>query len=253
MKKTIPYGAVMVFLVVLAATSFAEELRVAGGGGPVENILKPIKPHFEKATGITLNIMQAGGTAAFKELAAGRIEIATAGMSWDDLLGALKKESFEVSNPAEYQPVTIGKGGVFVLVHKDNPVAKLSKEQLKGIFTGKIGDWRDLGGKPMPILVVLGKLNPGTNNTFQKQMLDGEPYTKDLLEATTAEDVRVNVASNPEAIAFGPSTLIDSSVRSPETPEVSRPIILVTRGKLSPNAQKLINYINNEGKEYIKK
>ena len=61
-----------------------------------------------------------------------------------------------------------------------------------------------------------GKLIPGTNSMFIKNMLDGEAQTKDILEATTAEDVRQNVASNPEAVGIGPAAVVDASVKSPE-------------------------------------
>ncbi|MBA4374413.1 MAG: phosphate ABC transporter substrate-binding protein [Thermodesulfovibrio sp.] len=245
-------AVVLVAVVMLVGVVSADEIKVAGGGGPVENILKPVKNAFEKSSGMKLTIIAAGGTNAFKELAKGNIDASTAGFSFEDLDSALKKENFTV-NMAEYQSVTIGKGGVFVITHKDNPVVKLTREQAKGLFTGKIQNWKEVGGKDLPVIVVIGKLNPATNNVFKTKMLDNEPYVKDILEATTAEDVKQNITSNPEAVGFGPSTLIDAAVKSPETPEVSRPIILVTKGKPSANVQKLLDFIAGEGQKYIKK
>ena len=52
--------------------------------------------------------------------------------------------------------------------------ANLSKEQLKDIFTGKKTNWKDVGGKDMPIAVVYGNKIPGTNNVFMKQVMGGE-------------------------------------------------------------------------------
>jgi len=230
----------------------ATEIKVGAGAAPVENVLKPIKEHFEKATGIKLTIIASGPKIAMQDLERGVVDAAAAGLTFDDWINLMKKEGVEVKDATALQQVTIGKDKIIVLLHKDNPVSKLSKDQLKGIFTGKITNWKDVGGKDMPIIVVWGKLIPGTNSLFIKNMLDGESQTKDILEATTAEDVRQNVASNPEAVGIGPVAVVDATVKSPETPEVSRPITLITKGKPSPNVQRLIDFIKGEGQKYIK-
>lgn len=242
----------LVFLLSTVTNAHSEEIKVAGGGGPVENILKPIKTSFEKATGITLKIMPSGATVAFKELEKGSIDASTAGFSFEDLVKALNKEGHEVKDLATYRDIVIGKGNIYAVSHKNNTVSKLSKEQLKGIFTGKISNWKDVGGKDMPFIVAIAKLNPATNSTYMKAVLDGEPFTKDVLEATTSEDLRQNVSSNAEAIGFGPITMVDSSIKVIETPEVSRPIILITKGAPSASVQKLLDYIKGEGQKYVK-
>lgn len=253
MKK---YGLVLVvavvFLLTLSIGAYAQEVKVGAGAAPTENVLKPVKEHFEKATGIRLTIIAAGPKIAMQDLEKGAVDAAAAGLTFDDLMSLMKREGAEVKDPASLQQVTIGKDRIVVLVHKDNPVSKLSKEQLKGIFTGTITNWKDVGGKDMPIIVVWGKLIPGTNSLFVRHMLDGQAQTKDVLEATTAEDIRRNVAANPEAVGIGPLAIVDATVKSPETPEISRPIILVTKGKPSANVQKLIDFIKGEGQKYIR-
>lgn len=231
---------------------YADEIKIGAGAAPTENVLKPIKEPFEKATGIKLQIISSGPKIALQDLEKGAVDAAAAGLSFDDWMDLMKKEGAEIKDPSSLQQVNIGKDRIIVLINKDNPVSKLSKEQLKGIFTGKITNWKDVGGKDMPIIVVWGMLIHGTNSLFIKNMLDGESPTKDILEATTAEDVKQKVASNPEAVGIGPVAVIDSTVKSPETPEISRPITLLTKGKPSINVQKLIDFIKGEGQKYIK-
>ena len=251
MKKTIIL-LVGLFILSFFANGFAQEIKIGAGAAPTENILKPIREHFEKATGIKLHIIASGPKVAMENLQKGSIHAAAVGLSFDDLLALMKREGSEVKDPASLQHTTIGRDRIVVLLHKDNPVSKLSKEQLKGIFTGKITNWKDVGGKDMPIIVVWGRLIPATNSLFVRHMLDGESVTKDILEATTAEDVKHNVASNIEAIGIGPIAVVDATVKAPEIPEISRPIILVTIGKPTPDVQKLIDYIKGEGQKYIR-
>jgi len=230
----------------------AAEIKIGAGAAPTENVLKPIKDAFESASGIRLSIISSGPKIALQDLDKGAVDAAAAGLSFDDWMALMKKEGAEVKNPAAFQQVNIGKDRIIVLVHKDNPVAALSKEQASGLFTGKIGNWRDVGGKDMPVIVVWGKLIPGTNSMFSKHMLDNAAVTPDVLEVSTAAEVRQTVASNPEAVGIGPAAVLDASVRSPDTPEIARPITLLTKGKPSAEVQKLIDFIAGPGKGLVK-
>ena len=231
-------------LLSLCATQvMAETLKIGAGAAPTENVLKPAEAAFEKATGLDLSILASGPKQAFIDLERGSVDAAAAGLPFDDWMALLKKEGIAVADPTLYKPVIIGKDKVIVIVHKDNPIQKLSKEQLTGIFSGKSTNWKDVGGKDAPILVVWGGLTQGTNSMFVKHIMDGVKPTDEVIAATTAEDIRHNVASNPEAIGIGPQAIVNASVRSPETPEVARPITLISKGKPSGKVQKLIDFI----------
>jgi phosphate transport system substrate-binding protein len=230
-------------LLFIAAPALAEQLKIGAGAAPTENVLKPAEAAFEKATGIDLSILASGPKQAFIDLERGAVDAAAAGLSYDDWLALLKKEGVAVADPAAYTPVVIGKDRVIVIVHKDNPVAKLSKEQLTGIFTGKITNWKEVGGKDVPILVVWGSLIQGTNSMFVKNIMDGAKPTTEVIGATTAEDIRQNVAANPEAIGIGPQAIVNATVRAPETPELARPITLITKGAPSAKVQKLLDFV----------
>jgi phosphate transport system substrate-binding protein len=253
MKSRTLTGALLACALALLATSPAQaaEIKIGAGAAPTENVLKPVKDAFEKSSGISLQIISSGPKIALQDLDKGAVDAAAAGLSFDDWMALMKKEGAEVKDPAGLHQVVIGKDSIVVLVNKANPVTQLSKEQLKGIFTGSITNWKEVGGPDLPVIVVIGKLMPGTNSMFTKNMLDEAPMTKEVLEATTAEDVRQNVAANAEAIGIGPVAVIDASVKSPKTPELARPITLVTRGAPSPGVQKLLDFIKGDGQKLI--
>lgn len=228
----------------LSATQvIADVLKIGAGAAPTENVLKPIKAAFEKTSGLDLSIISSGPKQAFIDLERGSVDAAAAGLSFDDWMALLKKEGVQVADTSEYKAVTIGKDKVIVIVHRGNPVTKLSKEQLTGIFSGRITNWKDVGGMDAPILVVWGGLTQGTNSMFVKHIMGGIKPADEVITATTAEDIRHNVASNPEAIGIGPQAIVNSSIRSPETPEVARPITLITKGAPSAKVKKLLDFI----------
>ena len=252
LSKLLTTICVLALTVALGGIAAAEELKIGAGAAPTENILKPVKAAFEKASGLTLNVLSNGPKQAFIELEKGTVDAAAAGLSMDDWWTLLQKEGVAVANKAAYVPATIGKDRVVVLTHKDNKLAALSKDQLIGIFTGKIQNWKEVGGKDMPILIVWGSLIPGTNSMFSKVALSGATVTKEVLEATTADDVKDKVKANPEAVGIGPAAIIDATVHSPQTPEVARPITLITKGAPAAKIQKLLDFIKGDGAKLVK-
>lgn len=251
MKKIFLLWLLTTFFLV-GGTAFAEDLKLAGGGTVEATVINPLKGPFEKATGIKIRFLKVGSKAAFAELLKGNVEASTADVSFDDLTAIAKKEKMEIGDPSEYKHTIIGKDSLIFFIHKSNTLKKLSKEQLKGICTGRITNWKEVGGKNEPILLVFGKLSSGTNSLVARHILDGESLSKDVLEVNTADDVKESVVVNPESIGFGPTSMLDGTIASPETPEISRPLILVTRGNPSSNVGKLLEFINREGQKYIK-
>jgi phosphate transport system substrate-binding protein len=255
MFKKITLLGISTFLFCITVSStvlLAEELKIGAGAAPAETVLKPVETAFEKASGLNLTILSNGPKQAFIELEKGTVDAAAAGLSIDDWWALLKKEGVNTDNQAAYKSQVIGKDRVVVLTHKDNKIPELSKEQLVGIFSGKIQNWKEVGGKDMPVLIIWGSLIPGTNSMFTKVALGGAAISKDILDATTATDIKDKIKVNPEAVGIGPAVLVDDSVWSPKTPEVSRDITIMTKGAPSPKVQKLLDFIKGDGAKLIK-
>ena len=240
----------IILLLAGSMTASASEIRVNGGGAAINTIFKPISSHT-KDSGITLNILQSTPKNGLVDLVQGRADIATAAVPLESMIKGAQKDGIEIDQSTLQQTV-IGKNKVVAFLHKDNPVKKLSKDQLKAIFTGKVMNWKEVGGNDLPVIVVWGKASPGQNALFTKDILDGEAVTKDILDATDYANIKETVAAIPESIGIDPLGLADTSVNVPETPEVSSPIIMVTKGDPTPDIQKLLGYIKGEGQKYIK-
>ena len=136
----------------------------------------------------------------------------------------------------------VGTNRTVLFVHPSNTVVKLSKAQLKGIFTGKISNWKDVGGADKEIIVVWGKGTPGQNAQFTTSVLDGEPVAKDVLESTNYAKIKETVSATPEAIGIDPFGLADKTVNVIEVTLSDQPVIAVTLGK-PHQGQKLLDYV----------
>jgi phosphate transport system substrate-binding protein len=231
----------------------AEEIVLSTGSGPLDSVINPVKDSFESTTGIKLNVLFGSASLAFKQFYKGVSEVAIVGSSFDDVLDLMKRENFEVKDRASFQHIILGKGMVRTVVNKENPVSKLTKEQLKGIFTGKITNWKEVGGSDSPIIVILSNLNPATIGIFRKTILDNDPYSKEVLELGHMDELRGAVEVNTEAISIGTSAILSNGVKQVETPEVFRSVILISKGEPSLPVRKFIDFVlNGPGKKLVK-
>jgi phosphate transport system substrate-binding protein len=229
----------------------AAEIKLGGGGASIATVFNPVKAPFEKATGNNLIILQSTPKDGLKQLWKGDLEVAVTAVGLDGMIAGAAKDGVNVDKSA-LQIVEIGTNKTVVLLHPSNPVTSLTKDQMKGLFTGKITNWKDVGGKDAPVLVVWGKNSPGQNTLFTKVILDGEKIIAENLETTDYKGIKDTVSTNPEAIGIDPLGMVDDTVKGIKpSPEANSPILLITKGAPSPQVKQLIGFIKAEGKKYI--
>ncbi len=244
--------ASLLVLIGMARSASCEEIRVGGGGAALITLFQPVKPHFEKATGITLINLQSSPKGGLVNLLDGRVDVTAAAHSLESLIATLRKDGREV-NPATLVSEEIGVNRIAIFVHPSNQVSKLSKEQLKGIFTGRIANWKEVGGDEREILVVWGRGTPGQNAEFSQKVLDGESVTRDALDSTNYNEIRETIAATPEAIGIDPITVADTTIKVVDSDApLTSPIIAVTLGKPSTKVRRLLDYVRGEGKAYTR-
>ena len=109
--------------------------------------------------------------------------------------------------------VSIARDGVAIIVHKDNPLAGITKAQMLGIYTGKVASWRSLGGPDIPIETATR--TPGHSSL--EIMASYLGITPGALNSPRAIDSNADVLSfvsgNRNAIAFVSTGAVENSVK----------------------------------------
>ena len=245
-----------VSLAILLSVSLAAqaELRVATGITPAQNIFNRIQAPFEKATGLKLVLLDARSPAAWTLLQADKVEAASAGLDWEAWKNTLSAKGLRPPQDREVTRIQIGTDQIQVLTNPDTPVLELSQEQLQAIFSGRVRNWKEVGGDDAPVTVLLDPSQVATNDTFRSQILGKVAYGPTSWTAAPGTSLLQAVAATPHAIGFAPKASQESlKVNSPMTPEVSRPILLLVKGpKPSDRVQKLLDFIQGpEGSKLI--
>ncbi|MHC9533057.1 phosphate ABC transporter substrate-binding protein PstS family protein [Dellaglioa sp. L3N] len=123
---------------------------------------------------------------------------------------AEEKSGIKASKLVDHQVAVVG---ITPIVNKGVGVKNVSKTQLIKIFTGKLTNWKQLGGKDLPIVLLNRASGSGTRLTFEKWGLDGK-QSKDAQEQDSTGMVRQIVGTTPGAISYMAFSYVDKTVES---------------------------------------
>ena len=123
---------------------------------------------------------------------------------------AIKEEELATAraNGIEPHQFTIARDAIAVIVHPSNPVDTLTLQQISDIYSGKIDNWRDVGGEDRPIVRLSRETNSGTHVYFLEAVIrlgdadDDTLFSADTLLMPSSEGIGVEVRQNPNAIGY---------------------------------------------------
>jgi phosphate transport system substrate-binding protein len=178
-------------------------------------------------------------------------------------------------NPVEFK---VGLDGLAVLVNKNNPVDKLTIEQLRDIFMAKITNWKEVGGKDLKIVILSRESNSGTHMFFKERVLrNSDKNAKDefsvhSLMMSSSQAIYDEIVQNPNALGYVGMGFVNDGVKAlsiaidgksnyiyPNTENVlkglypiSRPLYLYTNGEPSGVIKMFIDYaLSDEGQKVV--
>lgn len=104
--------------------------------------------------------------------------------------------------------ITVAHDGVAILVNKNNPVSKLTIRQLHDIYTEKITNWKELGGKDAKIILLSREVSSGTHVYFKEEIIqmgdkeNKEEFPSSVLLMSSSQAIVEEVAQNENAIGY---------------------------------------------------
>ena len=103
---------------------------------------------------------------AYKDIVDGNADIIICAQPSDEQL------AYAAENGVELEMVPIGSDAFVFIVNDSNPVSNITIDQIQGIYSGKITNWRELGGKNIPIAAMRRNKNSGSETALEKIMGD---------------------------------------------------------------------------------
>ena len=161
--------------------------------------------------------------------------------------------------------IPCAKDGITIYVNPSNPVSDLSMDQLKDIYTGKITNWKQVGGPDARIVVYSRENNSGTYVFFKDHVLKGKDYTASAQNLPGTAAVVNAVAKDKFGIGYGGAAYAKGvkeckvngilptadNIKSNKYP-ISRYLYMYLRNKPSGDIKKYVDWIlSSEGQKIV--
>lgn len=249
----------VVFLSLAYAASVKNSIQIKGSDTMVNLGQAWAEKYMQNNPAEFIAVTGGGSGTGISSLISGTCDIAMSSRNIKDKEISLARQ--KGINPYE---IKIALDGLAVVVSPKNPVGKLTIDQLAQIFTGKITNWKEVGGQDLKIVILSREVNSGTHVYFKEHVLrkcdpnSKEEFAPGALLLSSSQAIADEIAQNPSAIGYYGMGYISSRqkpvfVAKDEKSEYEAPTIEnVVNGKY-PISRPLLLYTNNQPQGIVKK
>lgn len=173
----------------------AGQYIVNGGGGALDNV-RALADAFQKQHPLISweGLADVGSNAGVNLVVSGETD-----------LGYISRELTDAEKASgKVTALSIGASGTAVAVAANNPTKSLTKDQIAKIFTGAIADWKDVGGTPGRIRVLIRESGSSTRSAFEAYFYDGKKpmYAPNSVEVTTIDETVKAINSFKDSVGM---------------------------------------------------
>jgi len=257
--------AAVLCVIFVPAGSFAQATKITvDGSTTVGPIAKAFAEYYmSKNPGVNITVSESGSGNGAKSLINGTCDIAT-------MSRFMKDEEFKAAVEKGVYPVAtvIAIDGLAVVVHPSCPVQGLTMGQISDIYTGKITNWKELGGPNIAIVLISRDTNSGTYESFETLVLNKQKISDRAEYVGSSGAIRARVQSTPAAIGYVGLGFVDKTVKALKVNDVypdnvtvtsgaypiARPLFMFTNGypKMGSQLNSFLNlYLTQKGQEII--
>lgn len=229
-------------LLAASAAVQAQDKLVLDGSTTVGPIAKAFaESYMRQNPGVNIMVSESGSGNGAKALLNGTCDIA-------NLSRHLKDAEKKAMEEKGVKPVAhvVAFDALPVIVHPSNRVKGLTVEQVRGIYTGQVKNWKEVGGGDQQIVVISRDTNSGTFETFKELVLGKDAKIIGSAEyAGSNGGVRQRVQMTKGAIGYAGLGFIDRSVKALEINGIAPSAETVT-DKSYPLSRELFMFTNGE-------
>ena len=194
MKKNLLTLATMVLI---SVTTFAQKIVIKGSDTVLPLSQKEAENYMKKNSGASITVIGGGSGVGIAALLDNTTDIAMSSRP----LKMDERMKLQDAGRA-FKEVTIAFDALSVIVNPSNKVSKLTREQLEGIYTGKIKNWKEVGGDDMQIIVYSRESSSGTYEFFKEHVMNRKNYASSVLNMPATGAIVQSVSQTKGAIGY---------------------------------------------------
>lgn len=259
----VPWMTVAFLFLYLAGCALAagKDITIKGSTTVLPIAQIAAEEFMDRNPAITISVQGGGSGVGIASLLDKTTDIA-------DSSRKIRKEEIAKAQAAGVNPheIVIALDGIAVVVHPANKVSALTKAQIKDIYTGKVSNWKEIGGPDAKIVTVSRDTSSGTYEAFETLAINKEKVRPDALTTASNQAVAQTVAQTPGAIGYvGHGYLTDKvkdvtvdgvkctkkNIQSGTYP-LARELYMYTTGTPSGNVARFIEFVlSRDGQKLV--
>ena len=229
--------------------------------------------YMEKNAGEFVAVTGGGSGTGLSSLISGTCDVAMSSRN-------IKEKEIVLAQNKGINPneIKVALDGLAVVVNPGNPISKLTLAQLADIFTGRVTNWKEVGGKDERIVLLSREVNSGTHVYFKEHVLrkndpnSKEEFAQAALMLSSSQAIADEVAGNSAAIGYygmgyiskkqKPVAVAKDEKSEYEVPTIenvingkypiSRPLFLYTNGVPGGLVKKFVDFtLSKEGQGIV--
>lgn len=172
---------------------------------------KEAEIYLQKHPSAMVTVTGGGSGVGIAALLEGTTDIAQSSrkIKFDEKLKLKNKEK-------EVVEVVVAHDALAVIVHPSNPVTRLTREELEGIFRGKIKNWKELGGADLKIIPYARETSSGTYEFFKESVLNYKNYMNGIMSMPATGSVIQSISQTKGAIGYVGLAYLNKQVKAVE-------------------------------------
>lgn len=139
--------------------------------------------------------------------------------------------------------VAVARDGISVYLHKDNPVKRLTVQQLRDIFLGRITNWKQVGGRDAKIVLYSRENNSGTYEFFKEHVLQKKDFAPEAQHMVGTGALVNAVRKDPNGIGYGGIAYAEGVKDIPLAKDASSPYIEPTEANVLKGSYPLSRFL----------
>lgn len=203
--------SITAILVLLPSVSFSQKVsfKIKGSDTVLPLSQLEAETYMKKNSNTSITVTGGGSGVGLSALLSGTTDIAQSSRKMK-----IEEKQKMIDAGKAVKEVILAKDALSVIVNPGNKVSQLTREQLEGIFTGKIVNWKEVGGDDLQIIVYSRETSSGTYEFFKEHVLNKKNFASSALLMPATGAIVQSVSQTKGAIGYVGLAYADKSVKS---------------------------------------
>lgn len=266
MKKILTSIMVIILSAGMIVNGQKVSFKIKGSDTCLPLLQKLAEIYMKQNAGASISVIGGGSGVGLASLISGTTDIAMASrkIKMDE-----KLKMQEAAKP--FKEIVFANDALSVIVNPGNPVSQLTREQIEGIYTGKITNWKQVGGKDLKIVVYSRESSSGTFEFFKEHVLLKKNFAPGVLLMPATGAIVQSVKQTEGAIGYIGLAYLEQGVKSlkvsydkgktyiapsvenarNKTYPITRPLYLYYKSSVEKTVAPLVTYILSDAGQKI--